>query len=93
MPGGPKLGVAAAVLRDYLYVVGGFSDTRAVGYQIASDVERYDISTDRQEHHTNNLSHCVFRYSMTSVFFALSARATDCRPPALPFKSVERDIL
>jgi len=49
MPGGSKIGVAAATLRDYLYVVGGFDDSRPIDYQIASDVERYDITNDRQD--------------------------------------------
>jgi N-acetylneuraminic acid mutarotase len=43
MPGGPKVGVAAAVLGDKLYVVGGFNRDRPADIQIAADIERFDL--------------------------------------------------
>jgi hypothetical protein len=49
MPGGAKIGVSAAVLGDHLFVVGGFDDSRCGGDRIVSDIERYNIATDRQE--------------------------------------------
>jgi hypothetical protein len=48
MPSGAKIGMAVAVLGDHLFVVGGFDDSRRRGDRIVSDVERYNIATDRQ---------------------------------------------
>lgn len=44
-PGGPRLGVAAAVLKNVLYVVGGYSESRNNRGEILADSYSYNLMT------------------------------------------------
>lgn len=46
-PGGPRLGVATAVLSDKLYVVGGYSESTNGRGEIMDDAYSYDLITNQ----------------------------------------------